>query len=169
MQPIKIIKLNSSTFKLENASSTVIEKLREKFSFLPKGYMFNPKFRLMGYKAIKVQMVKTDGSFPSGLFFEVFDYLENSLGKNVVFSKDVSKHFKPFKIDIKEDIFKEKGFVFRDYQIKAIKKALKYRYGLLNLSTGAGKCLKGDTKIKVKLPIDIIKKYNLIHRCKNQN
>lgn len=166
--PIHITKRDASTFVLNKISSNILYKLGEKFSFLPPGYKFQPKFRLMGVKGVKVRLIKPDGSFPMGLFSEVITYLTDVLGKKVTISSEVQEHFLPlndfFKDGIRDDIFSDYEFdgnpvILRDYQHGAVEAAFENRNGLLNLSTGAGKCLGGDTKLKVKLPKELIKKY----------
>ena len=166
--PIRIEKINSSTLQLTKIASSVLEKVSEKFSYLPPGYKFQPKFRLMGVKGVKVRLVQADGTFPAGLFADVVEYLTDGLRKKVVMSEDVMEHFLPlndfFPEGVKDDIFSDYEFdgnpvILRDYQHGAVEAAFENRHGLLNLSTGAGKCLGGDTKLKVKLPEEIIEKY----------
>lgn len=156
-RPIEINYINASTYQLDNITSTTLKKLKEKFSFTPPGYKFNPKFRLMGLSAVKVFLVKSDRTFPQGLIFDVVDELEK-MGKDVVIDEKIIEKYssllKHIKVD--KDMFSHieyngKPVELRDYQVKAIKKAFKYRNGILNLSTGAGKCLGGDTKIRVKI------------------
>jgi hypothetical protein len=168
MNKVLITKINSSTFRIENLSSKGIEKLSEKFSFLPQGYKYNPKFRLMGLRGVKVSLVKKNGTFPQGLLWDVLKTLKSTLNKDVELSDEVKEHIFPLDsiIKIKDDVFKDyymgdNPVILRDYQLGALKSAFKNRNGILNLSTGAGKCLSGNTKIKVKLPTNIIKKYNL--------
>jgi hypothetical protein len=124
----------------------------------------------MGIKGVQVKLVQADGSFPMGLFSDVVEYLTEVQKKKVTMSSDVMEHFLPlndfFADGIKDDIFSDYEFdgnpvVLRDYQLGAVEAAFEYRNGLLNLSTGAGKCLDGKTEITVKLPKEIIKKYNL--------
>lgn len=165
---IHITKRNSSTLVLNKISSSMLYKVSEKFSFLPPGYKFNPKFRLMGIKGVKVRLIQPDGSFPAGLFSDVVEYLTDVLKKKVTMSTEVMEHFLPltdfFKKGIKDDVFSDYEFdgnpvILRDYQLGAVEAAFENRNGLLNLSTGAGKCLGPDTRLKVKLPKEIIKKY----------
>jgi len=166
---IHITKRDSATFVLNKISSKMLYYLSEKFSFLPPGYKFNPRFRLMGIKGVKVRLIQPDGSFPMGLFSEVVEYLTDTQKKKVTMSSDVMEHFLPlndfFEGGIKDNIFSDYEFdgnpvLLRDYQLGAVEAAFENRNGLLNLSTGAGKCLDGKTKIKVKLPEHIIKKYS---------
>ena len=171
MQPkrsIKIIKINSSTFQLTKISSTLIAKLSDKFSWLPPGYKFQARYRLLGVKGVKVRMIQADGTFPSGLFSDIFSYLTDVVHKKVEMSDDVREHFLPltdfFEKDISDDVFSEYSFdgepvMLRDYQLGAVKAAFDNRHCLLNLSTGSGKCLDGDTKLKIRLPDDIAEKY----------
>ena len=165
---IHIIKIDSSTFQLTKISSGVIYKLSEKFKFLPEGYKFLPSYRLRGINGVAVRLVRPDGSFPMGLFSEVVEFLTDTLKKQVTMSSDVQEHYLPlndfFQNGIKDDIFSDYEFdgtpvMLRDYQLGAVQAAFENRNGLLNLSTGAGKCLGGDTRIKVKLPKELIKKY----------
>ena len=172
--PIRIEKINSSTLQLTKIATSVLQKVSEKFSFLPPGYKFHPKFRLMGIKGVKVRLIQPDGSFPSGLFSDVVEYLTEDLNKKVVMSKDVMEHFLPltdfFPNGINDDVFSDYEFdgnpvILRDYQLGAVKAAFENRHGLLNLSTGAGKCLGGDTKLRVKIDESIVEKYrDLIER-----
>lgn len=166
--PIKIIKINSSTLQLTKVATSILAKLADKFSYLPAGYKFHPRFRLMGIKGVKVRLIQADGTFPTGLFAEVVEYLTEVLRKKVVMSSDVMEHFLPltdfFPDGINDDVFGEYEFdgtpvKLRDYQLGAVEAAFENRHGLLNLSTGAGKCLGGDTKLKVKMDESIIKKY----------
>ena len=167
--PIKIIKINSSTLQLTKISTTVIAQLAEHFSYLPPGYKFQPKFRLMGVKGVKVRLVQADGTFPSGLFGDVVEYLTDVLKKKVVMSNEVMEHFLPltdfFEEGINDDVFSDfeidgNPVILRDYQLGAVQSAFENRNCLLNLSTGAGKCLGGDTVLNVKLPPYLAKKYN---------
>lgn len=165
---IHIIKIDSSTFQLTKISSGMIYKLSEKFSYLPDGFKFTPMYRLRGINGCKIRLVRADGTFPMGLFSEVVEFLTDTLKKQVTVSSDVQEHYLPlndfFKDGIRDDIFSEYEFdgnpvILRDYQLGAVKAAFENRNGLLNLSTGAGKCLGGKTKLKVKIPKELIKKY----------
>ncbi len=165
---IHIIKIDSSTFQLTKISSGMIYKLSEKFSYLPDGYKFQPAYRLRGINGVKVRLVRPDGTFPMGLFSEVVEHLTDVLKKQVTMSTDVMEHYLPlndfFENGIRDDIFSDFEFdgnpvMLRDYQLGAVEAAFENRNGLLNLSTGAGKCLGGKTKLKVKLPKELIKKY----------
>jgi len=165
---IHIVKIDSSTFQLTKISSGMIYKLSEKFSYLPDGYKFQPSYRLRGINGVKVRLVRADGTFPSGLFSEVVEFLTDTLKKQVTMSSDVQEHYLPlndfFPKGIRDDVFSDFEFdgnpvILRDYQIGAVEAAFENRNGLLNLSTGAGKCLGAKTKIKVKLPKELIKKY----------
>lgn len=165
---INIIKIDSTTFQLTKIATSVIAKLSDKFSYLPPGYKFQPKFRLMGVKGVSVKLIRPDGTFPAGLFNDVVTYLTEVLKKRVTMSADVMEHFLPlndfFENGVTDDIFSDFEFdgnpvILRDYQLGAVEAAFENRAGLLNLSTGAGKCLGGDTLLKVKLPEEIINKY----------
>ena len=156
-RPVEIKFINSAIYQLDNITSTTLKKLKDKFSFTPPGYKFNPKFRLMGLSSVKVSMIRADRTFPQGLVFDIIEELEK-MGKEVVVDdriiEDANTRFQNIKVD--KDMFshieyKGNPVELRDYQVKAIKKAFKYRNGILNLSTGAGKCLGGDMKIKVKI------------------
>ena len=166
--PIKIEKINSSTFQLTKISSVILGKVSDKFSYLPPGYQFQPKFRLMGIKGVKVRLVKIDGTFPSGLFSEVVEYITEKLKKEVVMSTEILEHFLPltdfFEGGVSEDVFSDfeidgNPVKLRDYQLGALQSAFENRNCLLNLSTGAGKCVGPDTKIKVRLPLKLVEKY----------
>ena len=165
---IHITKRNSSVLVLNKISSNTLHQVRQKFAYLPPGYKFNPRFRLMGVKGVQVKLVQADGSFPAGLFYDVVEYLTNVQKKKVTMSTEVMEHFLPmtdfFEDGIRDDIFSEyeidgNPVILRDYQLGAVKAAFENRNGLLNLSTGAGKCLGPDTKLRVKLPKEIIEKY----------
>ena len=156
-KPVEIKFINSSTYQLDSITSTTFRKLKDKFSFTPPGYKFNPKFRLMGLSSVKVSMIRPDRTFPQGLIFDIIDELEK-LGKEVIVDEEIiNKYSSLLKyVNIDKDMFSHieydgKPVELRDYQVEAIKKAFKYRNGILNLSTGAGKCLGGDMKIKVKI------------------
>lgn len=167
--PIKIIKINSSTFQLTKISTTVLDKISEKFSWLPPGYKFQAKFRLMGVKGVKVRLIKSDGTFPAGLFSEVVQYITDELGKEIVMSNDVLEHFLPLHDllgddSIRDDVFSNfkidgNDVFLRDYQLNGVKSAFENRNCLLNLSTGAGKCLGPDTILDIRLPDNLFKKY----------
>lgn len=168
MIPIRIIKINSSTLQLTKISTTIIAKISEHFSYLPPGYKFQPKFRLMGIKGVKVRLVQADGTFPAGLFGEVVEYITDVLHREVVMTNEVMEHFLPltdfFENGINDDIFSDfqidgNPVILRDYQLGAVQSAFENRNCLLNLSTGAGKCLGGDTVLNVKLPSYIAQKY----------
>ncbi len=165
---IHITKRSSATFVLNKISSSMLYHVQQKFAYLPPGYKFQPKYRLLGVKGVQVKLVQPDGSFPMGLFSDVVEYLTDVQKKKVTMSTEVMEHFLPlddfFEGGIKDDIFSEYEFdgnpvMLRDYQLGALQAAFENRNGLLNLSTGAGKCLGPDTKLKVKLPKDIIEKY----------
>ncbi len=167
--PIKIIKINSSILQLTKIASSTLAQISEKFSFLPPGYKFNPKFRLMGVKGVKVRLVQADGTFPAGLFGEIVEYITEVLKRPVVMSTEVMEHFLPlsdfFKEGITDDVFSEfeidgNPVILRDYQLGAVQSAFDNRNCLLNLSTGAGKCLGGDTKLNIRLPQHIVEKYH---------
>lgn len=166
--PIKIEKINSSFFQMTKVSSSIVAKAAEKFSWLPPGYKFNPRFRLMGVKGVKVRMVQPDGTFPAGLFSNVVEYLTDTLGKEVVMSRDVLEHFLPlndfFDGGLSDDVFSDFKFdgnpvKLRDYQFGALESAFENRHCLLNLSTGAGKCLGPDTKLKIRIDEKLAEKY----------
>lgn len=165
---IKIVKINSSTMQLTRISSVILGKIRDKFSALPDGYQYQPKFRLMGIKGVKIYFVQVDGSFPAGLFSDIVTYITDELNKKVVMSSEVMEHFLPlndfFTNGIKDDIFSEFEFdgnpvALRDYQLGAVDAAFENRHCLLNLSTGAGKCLGKDTILNVKIPKELASKY----------
>lgn len=166
--PIKIIKINSSTLQLTKIPSVLLGKISDHFSFLPAGYKFQPKFRLMGIKGVKVRLIQSDGTFPAGLFADVVEYITDVLKRNVVMSNEVMEHFLPltdfFEDGINDNIFSDfeidgNRVILRDYQLGALQAAFENRNCLLNLSTGAGKCLCGETVLNVMLPEEIIKKY----------
>lgn len=166
--PIKIEKINSSVFQLTKISSSLISKLSDKFSYLPPGYRFQPRFRLMGINGVKVRMVKADGTFPSGLFSNIVQYLTDELGKEVVMSRDILEHFLPltdfFEGGLSDEVFSSFEFEgnpvkLRDYQFGALESAFENRNCLLNLSTGSGKCLGPDTKIKIQIDEKLAEKY----------
>jgi len=168
LPPIRIEKTNSSFFQLIKISSTDIAKISEKFSWLPQSYKYNPKFRLMGVKGVKVRMVQVDGSFPAGLFKEVYAYIVNVLEKKVILSTAVQEHMLPlndlFEEGINDSIFSDFEFdgnqvILRDYQCDGVEKAFSVRNGLLNLSTGAGKCLGPNTKLKIRIDTELFEKY----------
>lgn len=139
----------------------------------------------MGINGVKIKMVKADGSFPAGLFSEVVQFITEDIGKEVVLSNDVMEHFLPLndliKGGIRDDLFSDYYFddngkilkkedtnehhpeqvILRDYQIGAVESAFENRNCLLNLSTGSGKCLGPNTKLKIKVPKIIAEKYNL--------
>lgn len=166
--PIKVEKINSSTFQLTKISSVLLAKISEKFSFLPPGYRFQARFRLMGIKGVKVRLVQADGTFPAGLFSEIVTFITDTLKKKIVMSNDVMEHFLPLndliKNGITDDVFSDFEFdgnpvILRDYQLGSVQSAFENRNCLLNLSTGAGKCLGPDTKLKIKIPANIAEKY----------
>ena len=166
--PIKIIKINSSTLQLTKISSSTLAQISEKFSWLPEGFKFQPKFRLMGIKGVKIKLVRADGTFPTGLFSDVVQYITDELGKEVVMSNDVMEHFLPlndfFDGGITDDLFSEftmdgNPVMLRDYQLDAVKSVFENRNCILNLSTGAGKCLGANTKLKIRLSSEIANKY----------
>lgn len=166
--PIRIEKINSSTLQLTKISTVILDKLRDKFSHLPPGYKFQPKFRLMGIKGVKVYLIQPDGTFPAGLFSDVVEYLTEGLKKKVVMSSEVMEHFLPlndfFEGGITDDVFADYEFdgnpvMLRDYQLGAVQAAFENRNCLLNLSTGAGKCLGPDTVLNIRIPKDLAEKY----------
>ena len=166
--PIKIEKIDSSTFQLTTISSSILTKLRDKFAWLPPGYKFQPKFRLMGIKGVQVRLIQVDGTFPAGLFTDIVSYITNELNKQIVMSHDVMEHFYPltdlFENGINDDVFSEyeldnNPILLRDYQLGAVEAAFENRNCLLNLSTGAGKCLGGDTLLNVRIPKELAEKY----------
>ena len=168
--PIRIEKINSSIFQLMNIHSTVLAKISKNFSFLPAGYKFHPKYRLMGESGVTIRMIRTDGTFPAGLFSEVVQFITEELEKEVVMSNEVIEHFLPLtellKEEISDDVFSNFTFdgvpvILRDYQYEALLSAFENRNCLLNLSTGAGKCLGPKTKLKIRVPKEIANKYNL--------
>jgi len=166
--PIKIEKLSSSTFQLTKISSSTIAQISDKFSFLPNGYKFQPRYRLMGKKGVMVRLIQANGCFPAGLFSSVVSYIMDDLGLEVVMTSDVREHFLPltdfFEGGIKDDLFSNFSFddtpvILRDYQFGALQSAFENRNCLLNLSTGAGKCLGEDTKLKIKINVQLAEKY----------
>lgn len=168
IKPILIERVNASFFQLSRVSMQTLEKISDKFSFLPPGYKFNPRFRLMGVKGVKVRIVQMNGLFPAGLYKDVTEFIKKDLGKKYEITEEVQEHLFPltdfFEQGITDDLFAEYQFdgnpvMLRDYQLGAVQAAFEHRYGLLNLSTGAGKCLGGSTLVKVKIPKEIAKKY----------
>lgn len=173
--PIKIIKINSSVLQLTKISSVLLGKISDHFSWLPPGYKFNPKFRLMGVKGVKVRLVQADGTFPAGLFSEIVEYITEVIKHPIVMSTEVMEHFLPltdfFKEGISDDVFSDfemdgSPVVLRDYQLGAVQAAFENRNCLLNLSTGAGKCLGGDTKLNIRLPSHLVDKYKHLMEIK---
>ncbi len=166
--PIKIEKIDSSIFQLTKIPSAILTKLRDKFAFLPEGYKFQPKFRLMGIKGVQVRLIQPDGTFPAGLFTDVVNYITNDLNKEIIMSHDVMEHFYPltdlFANGVNDDVFSEyelnnTPILLRDYQLSAVQSAFENRNCLLNLSTGSGKCLGGSTLLNIKLPKELVTKY----------
>jgi len=171
-KPIKIEKLSSSTFQLTRISLSLVERIAtdDRFSFLPPGYQYQPKFRLLGYKGVKIKMVRADGTFPAGLFSAVVDFITEELEQEVEMSTEIMEHFLPLddliENGINDDVFSDfeidgNPVILRDYQLEAVKSAFENRNCLLNLSTGAGKCLGPKTKLKIRLPKEIADKYEL--------
>lgn len=172
---IRIEKINSSTFQLTKIASSLVAKISDKFSHLPPGYQYSPKYRLLGAarakKVLAIRMVRADGTFPAGLFSEVVQYITEDLEKEVIMSNDVMEHFLPLndliKDGLRDDIFSDYEFdpgepvILRDYQFGALESAFENRHCLLNLSTGSGKCLGPKTKLKMRVPKHIANKYNL--------
>ncbi len=165
---ITIEKINSSFFQLTKISSSDIKKISEKFSYIPSGYQYNPKFRLLGINGVKVRMIQANGMFPAGLFNEVYNFIKKDLGKKVILSNDVQEHKLPlndfFEGGIEDTIFSDFEFdgdpvILRDYQIGAVDAGFEIRNGLLELSTGAGKCLGGNTLLKIKMESSLAEKY----------
>lgn len=166
--PIRIEKINSSFFQLTKISSVDIAKISEKFSYTPANYRFNPKFRLLGIKGVKIRMVQTNGIFPAGLCGDITKFITKDLGKKVVLSTEVQEHLLPlndlFEETIRDTIFSDFEFegnpvILRDYQLGGVDAAFSDRNCLLELSTGAGKCLGGNTKLKLQINAELAQKY----------
>jgi len=171
---ILITKINSSYYKLTNIDNNTLAKLSDKFSFVPDGYKFNPKFRLYGMKNSKIRLIKNDGTFPQGLLTLIQDDLKK-MGAQYELSKEVKADIYPLtefvKDHLTDELFKnyklgDNPVILRDYQLEALKIAFEKRNGILNLSTGAGKCLGYNTKIKIRVTDDF---YNFIEKMKGFN
>lgn len=134
--------------KYNSAFITIIGDFEERdliYSYynLPvAGYWFMPLYKQGRWDGKISLFNKINNQLPSGLLTHLIEYLEKS---NIEYqlSEELIIEQEPVDISDFEDALKEisKDIEKRDYQIEAIKNVLKYRNGIVEHATGAGKTI----------------------------
>jgi len=138
---IKIFVRNVHSTLSEHTPESVIEELEKRLTVKHPNYWFSPKFKA-GFWDGRTHFLKIPSlNFPSGLLFIIKEYCEETnteceivdlRGKpDVSFSKE--KEAGLFSNDYL------KGIILRDYQIDAIREAIRKERGVLELPTASGK------------------------------
>lgn len=141
MSKIILHKHTECHYKLEMEEGQAWE-LREFLSAYATGFRFHPKYKMRIWDGIVRFFTPKDYLLPVGLFSEFVSFCKSN-SYEYEFSYDVKSEYD----DIRSDQFIEFAnyieenmkFKFRDYQILSAYKAIKYKKGILQLATGAGK------------------------------
>lgn len=156
---VKVTFIDSFNMKLETDPYT-LAKIRKHFTRMVKGAEFSQPFK--NY----LKSLRGEPLFPGariwdgmtcfmqgnklaiGLLQELVSFC--NIEKNIIL---VYQNFRetliPKYTNITEDFLS--GIKLRDYQIEAAKQILSSGFGIIKIATGGGKCVTGDTKIKVRL------------------
>ena len=124
------------------------------FSPLFKNYL---KYLQQGYLAPgermwdgKIFYYSASNRLPQGFLQELIKLCkENSI--EIIYCNE-PEFLQPKNIPVTEDFLE--GIKLRDYQIEATNTILKYGIGIIKVATGGGKCVIGDTKIRVRHRVD---------------
>lgn len=135
MSDVFIKSLSESECKLVTEYG-IIQEISDKFRFFVDGYKFHPKFK-MGVWSGEIKLINNNGVFPKGLVPAVSDRL-NEMG----YTTEVDESFRRF-LEVVPFDHTELGLPFEpyDYQIDAVKLALKKKRATLISATGSGKSL----------------------------
>ncbi len=156
MPTCKLIIRDECNCKLEGLDLSTRKKLVEKFKYEVPGARYLPAVRLGRWDG-KVSYFQLGGSTYINLLPEILPVLDHS-GYDVEID-DQRGYATYFEFDqITENSFSHiawpdkhpmagEPIVLRDYQVEAINTFLKNPQSVQEISTGAGKCLAGDTKL----------------------
>lgn len=141
MKNFKIKKLNNVYCKASTDHPTVLNDLIKHMSVYAQNYRFMPKYKA-GLWDGKIRFVENTGIFPIGLLSHVYNFLGG---------KDLNIEIDESLTNINENFEDEFNFLTstwldekitpRDYQLEGAIKAIKYKRGILEHATSAGKSL----------------------------
>jgi len=126
----------------------------DKYGFFAKGYFFNPGYQLGSWDG-KIRFFHKTGKTFVNLLDDLIPRLVN-LGYDITMDdKRTGQLVAPELIneDFFSHIITEDGepWKFRDYQVATVNKLIEKTSGMALIATGGGKCLLGDTLIKVNI------------------
>lgn len=141
---IIIRKLNEARAICSTDNFGILQELSEHFSFYVPGYKFMPMFRNKLWDG-KIRLFdKRNGTFPAGLVIQIVEYLKRqNYSVNVDVSEFIHSEITTEKIDyfLDNEVALNKKFKIRDYQRKAVKRALLDSRTFVLSATGSGKSL----------------------------
>jgi len=95
----------------------------------------------------------TSAILPIGFLWELEKYLEHEESNFKVFDERKTESWSL----TYEEIEKSLGYLnLYDYQVEAVQRCLDRKSGIIKASTGAGKCVTGDTEIEIEYDDDQI-------------
>ena len=136
----------------------VINKIDEELSCWQEGAQFTRPYRKGFWDGYIRFLKKREQIFPTGFIGNVCRILDK---ENILYTvSDTRKHLKISSASIEKAILSKKNIKPRQYQIKAVIKALESECGIINIPTGTGKTLIINLIIKA---IDIEAKKKVKH------
>jgi len=88
---------------------------------------------------------------PIGLLNRLIEFIKKENGRYKVIDNREFEEFNFTDDEIKNSLYnKENEIILRDYQVDALKVLLNNYIGIIKASTGAGKCVTGDTEIEIE-------------------
>lgn len=150
LDKIILEQLNETYFKVHCSYEQALE-LHSFFECAAENYWFSPKFKAGMWNGKISFYDMNESTIPIGLFkffklfikrfnYEVFYALDKESLSNNISDEEFS--------DFYSVIFKDSKYYPRDYQDASIKKALKYKRGIIDSATGSGKSLTIYTLIR---------------------
>ncbi|MBW8001665.1 MAG: DEAD/DEAH box helicase [Planctomycetes bacterium] len=116
-----------------------VSALRKELSYLPRGYQFMPRYRMKQWDG-RIHLMSIGGKFPSGLYPTVRKFL---ISRNLKFQVK-----RVYRIPTVQDVMQPNNTKLRDYQLEAVRVALKKTRGVLKQPAGSGKTLVASSIIK---------------------
>ncbi len=130
----KIIILSETRAKLVGASSKILQAVDEALSWEDPNRNYVPAFKAGFWDGRRRLFKRASGLFPLGCLKRVLETAPGTVVEDMRPPRQIPQP-SPIREDMLEDV------VLRDYQIDAVRAALKARRGTLKLATGAGKTL----------------------------
>lgn len=154
---VKIIKIDNVYAKIVTEHPSLLNDVSNYFTVYVEGYKFMPKYK-MGIWDGKLRFIERDGTFLIGLLNSLYKFIKNYdikieldldlVNNNVDFEDEFNNITTEWLVE---------SITPRDYQLEGAIKAIKYKRGILEHATAAGK----------SLTIAMILKYlELSNKCK---